>query len=226
MAITNPPRTLVLITTGVIVVLSALVVYLNQSTLPEGLKIDITGQPTVGYPKAVVSLVVFEEPKCSNCKVFNTTVVPEIKRDFIETNKIRYTVIPVSFLPNSMPAAVALLCAFHKDSQNSNNDLFFTFLDYMYLHQPPEYFDWATIEKLQEMAKAASPAISLKKLQSCVEHDSYRNQIVKNTEYGGKIMNGTLSTPTVFVDGIITDDNSFESIKELVEKALKQKGVQ
>lgn len=225
MVTTHSPKNLVLLTLGIMTVLVATVIYVNQSTLPEGLKIDTHGQPTVGYPRALVSVVVFEEPKCSNCKIFNNNVAPAIKRDFIEKNKIHYTVIPVSFLPNSMPAAVALLCAYHKDTQNPNDDLFFTFLDYMYQHQPPEYLDWATIDKLQEMAKAASPAISLRKLQSCVEHDGYRNQIIKNTEYGGDIMNGTLSTPTVFVDGIITEDNSYESVKALIEKALKQKGV-
>lgn len=225
MAFSNPPRILVLLSVGIMVVISAWAIYVEQSTLPEGLKIDVAGQPTVGYPRAVVSVVVFEEPKCSNCKIFNNTVVPKIKKDFIDTSKIRYTVIPVSFLPNSMPVAVALLCAYHKDPKNTNDDLFFKFLDYIYQNQPPEYLDWASLDKLEEMAKATSPAISLKKLQSCVEHEGYRNQIVKNTEYGGELMNGTLSTPSVFVDGIATDDNSYASIQELIKKALDEKGV-
>lgn len=220
----KPPRTLQMWSIGVMILLAAVVIKLNQTHLPQGIDIDIEGQPTIGYSKAQVSVVAFEEPKCRNCKLYNNTVFPEIKRQFVDTNKIRYTVIPVSFLPNSMPAAVALLCAYHKDAEYPNDDLFFKFLDYMYLHQPPEFVDWATIEKLEEFAKAASPAISLKKLQSCVEHEGYRVQIVKNTEYAAKIMNGTVSTPTIFVNGVEVEENSVSGIRSMIVAALAEKG--
>lgn len=119
----KPPRTLQFWSIVFMILLAVVVIQWNHTHLPKGIQINTEGQPTIGYPKARVSVVVFEEPKCRNCKIYNNRVFPDIKRLFIDTNKIRYTVIPVSFLPNSMPAAVALLCAYHKDSEYPNNDL-------------------------------------------------------------------------------------------------------
>ena len=96
------------------------------------------GQPTVGFSGAPVHIVAFEEPKCSTCTQYNNDIFPMIKKDYIDTHKVLYTVIPVSFLPNSMPAAMALLCVYHQDNSFGSAGLFFTLLDYMYAHQPPE----------------------------------------------------------------------------------------
>lgn len=222
----EPPRTLVLWSLVVMIALVTSTFLIGKTDLPPAIEINTEGQPTIGYPNALVHVVVFEEPKCPECKRYNNLIYPTLKRDFIETNKVKYTVITVSFIPDSMPAAVALLCAYHKEKLYPNSELFFTFLDYMYAHQPKESLNWATIENLQEMAQKASPAINLDKLKNCVEHEAYRVQIAKNTDYGATIMNGRLSTPSMYVDGIRVEEMSHDSISELIKKALKQKGGQ
>ncbi len=219
-----PPRSLVLRSLVVMIALSASTVLLSKTDLPTPIKIDTEGQPTIGYPKALVHVVVFEEPKCPECKRYSNLVYPEIKKNFIDTSKIKYTVFTVSFIPNSMPAAVALLCAYNKEKNYPNSQLFFTFLEYMYAHQPRESEDWAKLENLQEMAKSASPAINLDKLKDCVEHEGYRVQIVKNTDYGASLMDGRLSTPSMYVDGIRVEEMSVESISKLIQKIYENKG--
>ena len=179
----KPPRTLILGTLIALIGISIAAISLTNSTLPSGIEIDTVGQPTIGYPKAAVHVVAFEEPKCVECKIFSNTIFPRINTNFIETNKILYTVIPVSFLPNSMPAAVALLCAYHQDKGAPNSDVFFEYLEHLYQNQPPEHTNWATVKKLQELAKEASPAIRLEKIKQCVDHEGHRSQIVKNTDY-------------------------------------------
>lgn len=189
------------------------------------ISIETSGQPTVGYPSAKVHVVVFEEPKCSLCKTYNNKIFPEIKKEFIDTNKVLYTVIPVSFLPSSLPAADALLCVYYQDPKYPNPDLFFTFLDYLYQNQPPEHEDWATEDKLIEMASQASQAIHLRQLRSCTDQQSHRNIIVENTEYGRKLMGGRIMTPTVYVDGLEVKKLTKKNIKKQISKALEAKGV-
>ena len=215
----KPPRIIALLSLAFMTVLTMSSIKFNHANVDARLNISIEGQPTIGDPKAPLSVVVFEEPKCSNCKIFNNNIFPLIKRDFIETHKIQYTVIPVSFLPHSMPAAIALMCVFHV-----NNDLFFTFLNYLYLHQPPENLDWTTTANLQDLAKQASPDISLDKLKHCIEQDTYRAQITKNTENALKLMGGMLKTPTIYVDGVEVREMSSEGIIRLInaELALKE----
>ena len=214
----SAPRALIWVTLALLVTVSSGFVLAHRANIPPPIAINYSGQPTLGYPKARIHLVMFEEPKCSNCAAFNDRVFPQIKKAFIDTNKITYTVIPVSFLPGSMPAAIALLCAYHSDPLYPNNELFFSYLDYMYKHQPSETTDWATPEKLTEMAEHASPAINPLQLKKCIDMQTYRIKIQQNTEYGKQVMGGTLATPTLFVNGIEVKGLTFENIKEMIEE--------
>jgi protein-disulfide isomerase len=199
----------------------------DSSSTANQLKIDSSMQPTMGYPKAKVQVVALLEPKCPDSKRYNNQVYPKFEEEFINTNKVRYTVIPVSFLPHSMPAAIALLCVYNQDSQYPNNDLFFSYLNYIYKNQPPERENWATIETMQRFAAATSPAIQLDRLKDCIANEKYRIQIEKNTAYGNQLMKGHLSTPTIFVDGIQVENKDdtidWENLKAAIGQALQKK---
>ena len=193
---------------------------------PSLLKIDPSSQPTLGYPKAKVQVVAFLEPKCPDSKRYNNNVYPKFEEAFINTNKVRYTVIPVSFLPHSMPAAIALLCVYNQDPQYPNGNLFFNYLNYIYRNQPPERENWATIETMQKFAAATSPAIQLDRLKDCIANEKYRVLIEKNTAYGNQLMKGHLSTPTIFVDGVAVENKDdtidWDNLKKAVEQALQK----
>jgi len=219
------PKRLVLFTFAIFVLILALGCFFNKPTLPDAITLKVDGQPTIGYPKAKVHVVVFEEPKCVNCREFSEEIYPLLKKDYIDTNKITYTVVPVSFLPGSMPASNALLCTYYSDPVYPNNELFFTYLKYIYAHQPDEHTDWATTEKLLEFAKEASPAIDLSKLQKCIDHETYRVQVEKNNAFGKSIMGGVLSTPTMYINGIEVKQLDYSSVEELIKKLLEKEGL-
>jgi len=221
----KPPRKLFWITLSILAIVVFGTVYRAETQLPDAIQLNTKGQPTIGYPKARVQVVVFEEPKCSNCKTFNEQIFRKIKEEFIDSNKIKYTVIPVSFLPNSMPAAVGTLCVYYADPLYPNNDLFFTYMDYMYSHQPDEHTDWAKPDKLIQLAQSASPAINTQQLRKCIDLESYRTKIQKNTEYGKTVMGGTISTPTIYVNGIEVKDLSYDNIRKLIKEVLEHEGV-
>ncbi len=220
MEIQKPPKTLVLLTVFILAVIAIGTVTLSGQKLPPPININVQGQPTIGNPNAKVRVVVFEEPKCSHCVTFNNQVYPEIKKELIDTNKILYTVFPVSFLPGSMPAANALLCVFRQNSSLPNGELFFKYLDHIYLNQPKENRDWGTTEQLIEMAKQTSSEIDLNHLKTCIEQEKFKVQIDKNNQYGNKIM-GHLTTPTVYVNGIRLDSVSFADISSHVNHILE-----
>lgn len=185
------------------------------------ISIDTTGQPTIGNPKAKVHLVVIEEPKCSGCKKFNQIVFPQIQEHYIQKEEVLYTVIPVSFLKGSLPAANALLCVYYQDPTRPNSDLFFTYIDYLYDHQPAKHTDWVTDDRLINMADQASHAIDLSKLRACLVKQAYRDQIAKNTEYVRSMMGGKIQTPAVYINGILAKDHSYKTISKLIEKVKK-----
>lgn len=206
------PRSLFWATVAIIA-LTIIVYYFIPEKEHPPLSIATEKQPTIGSSSAKVHVVVFEEPLCSHCKKFTLNVFPKIKKDYIDTGKIRFTVIPVSFLSGSMPSAVALLCA-----QAQNNDLFFSYLHTLYEKMEPNIQP-----NLMALAKQTSPKLNGAKLKVCLEKNTYRKQIEDNTHYGTVIM-GRLTTPAVFVDGVLVDDNSFEVIAKKIKMAIKNRG--
>lgn len=221
----SPHRLLVLFSLIAMALVATIIVVTNKMKLPTPIAIDTTDQPTLGYQKALIRVVVFEEPKCSDCRDYTNTIFPQIKAEFIDTNKILYTVIPVSFLPDSMPVACALLCTYYHPHCYPNAEMFFAFLDYIYKHQPPEHTDWASVPRILELAKEASPAIDITWLGDCTTQQTYRNQVVRNTEYAKSIMGGTVSTPTVYVDGMKLDTLTLGDLRYLIKAALELKGI-
>ncbi len=185
-------------------------------------EIDTEGQPTQGSPDAPVQIVVFKEPKCSSCKDFAKDIYPKLKKEYIDTGKVRYTLILVSFLPNSMPAAEAMLCAYYADPAYPNSDHFFQFAEYLYQNQPDESTDWAKTPLLVEFAKKSNASINLEKLQDCISRETYRTQIEKNTAYGKELMGGSISTPTIYVNGIEMRELNYEILSSKIQELIKK----
>ncbi len=145
-----------------------------------------------------------------------------MKQDYIDTNKVLYSLIPVSFVPNSMPAAEAWLCVYHQEKDHNDSDLVFKYIDYTYENQPAENTDWAKEDTLLKFAKNASSKINLDALKTCLSKQTYRSQIEKNTQYGMKLMNGELATPGVYVNGELLEDVSYESLAQRIQEELKK----
>ncbi|WP_068467949.1 DsbA family protein [Candidatus Protochlamydia phocaeensis] len=181
------------------------------------------GQPTLGDAEAPVQLIIFEEPKCPDCKQFTTMIFPLLKKDFIDTHQVRYTIIPVSFVPGSMPAAIACLCVFNQKGNRPNHDLFFSYINYLYSHQPSESEDWATPANLEKWAKEAHPAIRIDELKEGLKQGLYRSQVEKNTEAGLALMHGELTTPTLYINGKQVEQMTYSEISRLINQALKEK---
>lgn len=179
-------------------------------------------QPTLGDANAPVHVVVFEEPKCPGCKKFTTLIFPLLKQDYIDTKQVRFSVIPVSFVPKSMPAAEAWLCVYHQEGNQLQSDLAFKFIDYTYANQPAENTDWATVDTLVKFAKETSPSIDLEAFKKCLEKHTYQKQVEKNTEDGMNLMEGDLGTPSIFINGVQLDEVSYDNIEQRIKEELNK----
>ena len=69
--------------------------------------------PVLGAADAPVTVVEFTDYQCPFCKRFVQTTFPLLKRDFIDTGKVRWVVrdLPLGFHPNANKAAQAAHCA-------------------------------------------------------------------------------------------------------------------
>jgi protein-disulfide isomerase len=205
----------IVVVIAVLIVLGVALIFFAkpQSKSSPVLKIDTSGQPSTGKSDAKVHIVVFEDLKCIACKIFNTTVLPQIKTNYIDKGIANYTVINVAFIPGSMPAANAARCLYQE-----NPAWFFTFVDNVYKNQPPESEDWATIPRLTQFANVI-PGVDQDKLSRCIYESPYTDFIQKNFIQAGKLQGATISTPAVYVNGRYVDPPTVETVSKAIDAA-------
>ena len=76
-------------------------------------KVETKNSPSLGDPKAPITLVEFTDYQCPFCRKFYTNTLSEIKKQYIDTGKVRFVVrdLPLGFHAKARPAAVATRCA-------------------------------------------------------------------------------------------------------------------
>jgi protein-disulfide isomerase len=67
----------------------------------------------LGRQDAPVMLIEFTDLQCPYCARFALQTFPQLKRDYVDTGKLRYAArdLPLSFHPFAIPAAIASRCA-------------------------------------------------------------------------------------------------------------------
>lgn len=206
-----------LIVLFIILAAIAIFFYVKHSTAPTPAKvqIDTLGQATIGNPNAKVHIVAFEDLKCVNCMRYETTVFPQIRKKYINTGIAKYTAILLAFIPGSPAAANAAYCAYAQKPE-----YFFSYVDYIFSHQPPENEDWATIPTLLEFASHI-PGIDQNQLSQCLVENTYNDRIAHNFKLATKIM-PQISTPSIYINGVPVQSINMKEIDRLIEKAKKE----
>src|SRR2546428_6821763 len=84
-----------------------------QRPADENVKLDLRGAHAMGRDDAPVTMVEFTDLECPFCRTFHTGTFEQIKRDYIDTGKVRFVTrdFPLDFHANARPAALAVRCA-------------------------------------------------------------------------------------------------------------------
>ncbi|MBV8906908.1 MAG: DsbA family protein [Acidobacteriia bacterium] len=154
-------------------------------------KLGLEGAYTIGSKDAPLTMVEFTDFQCPFCQRFHVSTFADLKRDYIDTGKLRFVSrdLPLDFHPNAMQAAEAGRCAGEqgqfwamRDRMNANPDK----LDMNSLAS------WATELKL-----------NVPNFRSCVENQKYKNAIQTDILAAQRV--GANGTPS-FVVGKSTPD--------------------
>jgi len=85
-----------------------------QQPVEEKVKLKVTpGWYSIGRDDAPVTIVEFSDYQCPFCQKFHKEAFAQIKKDYIDTGKVRFVSrdLPLEFHPFSHPAATAARCA-------------------------------------------------------------------------------------------------------------------
>jgi protein-disulfide isomerase len=146
----------------------------------------------MGSPGAPLTMVEFTDVQCPYCRQYVTTTFAEIKKNWIDTGKLRYISrdFPLDFHPYAMAGARAARCA---GEQGKFWDMRLTLMSNANLLSP----DYIT-------KTAADLKLNTKAFAECTASTKYDAEIQAETAEGAKI--GVGGTPT-FVLGKTTPNS-------------------
>ena len=167
----------------------------------------------LGLDTAIVKIKIFSSLTCPHCADFHTKVVPEIKREYIDTGKVQLIFIDFPLDQAAFNASKILNCL---DKTNQ-----ITFLDTIYETQ----MKWTNGSNLDDINKNLKKIVKNLGISSTKFDKCLIDEVISD-----KILNGRIdasrkysidSTPTIVINEQKLEGSvSFKNIKKKIEKLI------
>ncbi len=167
-----------------------------------------------GEDNAPVVFVEYASLTCPACAAFHANIYPRLNKEYIETGKIKFIHREIYFDRAGLWAALTARCT-------NAVSRYFGMLDLLYSEQPI----WSRSDSSEEIVDAllkisAKSGIEKKKVISCLEDQEKALDLVKQYQAHVKV-DAIESTPTFVINKKKYSNRSYEEIKEIIEKELK-----
>jgi len=143
----------------------------------------------LGAENAPVTIVEYASMTCSHCAAFHNDTYPALKKNYIDTGKVRFTLR--EFPLDALAAAAFMLARFSGDKREALVDLLFV-----------QQKSWAFVDKpldgLEQTVKQAG--ISSEDFKKCLQDNALYQNVLKVRQRGADKF-GVDSTPTFFING-------------------------
>ena len=185
-------------------------------TLPEKVQMSVgSGWNSIGRDDAPLTLVEFVDYQCPFCKRFHGEVFAELKKDYIDTGKLRFVSrdLPLAFHPYARKAAEAARCA-------GDQQKYWELHDALMAHTSE--WDDQTIHH-----EAERLSLDMKRFQACLESEKYKTDVQQDaTEAAALQINGTptfvlaKSTPRALQGTRLVGAQPFSALKSAIDALL------
>jgi protein-disulfide isomerase len=145
----------------------------------------------LGDPKAPITMIEYASFTCPHCAHFHTQVLPEIKKKWIDTGKVKLVYRDFPLDQVAAKAAQIAECA--------GKDRYFGVIDLIFRGQQ----QWAASQDpIAELAKPLRIAgLGDAEIKACLANDAKANEVVADFRGGEAI--GVNSTPSLFINGTL-----------------------
>ena len=161
------------------------------------------GEMTMGAENAPVTIIEYASMTCPHCAHFHETTLPELKKRYIDTGKVRFIFREFPFDPLAAGAFMLARC--------TDKDKYFPLIDALFSQQNK----WAVQQPIEPLFAVAKQAGYTKEsFEACLANQD----VLKGIEWvrnRGAEKFGVDSTPTFFVNG--TKHKGALSIDELAK---------
>lgn len=164
------------------------------------------GDRVLGPKQAPVTVVEYASATCPHCANFHKDTFPALKKEYIDTGKIRFIFREFPFDDLALAAFMLARCA--------PEDKYFPMLDVLFEKQHV----WARKNPREELLKISKLAgFTEESFDKCLKNEKIAKGIYTIRETAAKKF-GVNSTPTFFINGkLLSGNQPFEKFKEVIE---------
>ena len=181
----------------------------------QGRFIGIDDDPALGDPKAAVTIIEFGDYQCPFCRQFWRETFPRLKKDYIDTGKVRfiYRDYPQAVHPEAMISAIAAECA---DDQGK----YYEFHDKVFSEQDRRGRDVVRYRAAELKRWAADLKLDTAAFDACLDSERHKDEVSKDFKDLDGL--GFEGTPIFFVNGrALVGAHPFATFQKVINDFLK-----
>ena len=166
------------------------------------------GEMALGSDNAKVVVVEYASASCPHCANFYKTTFPDLKKEYIDTGKIRFV---FREFPHNQPALAAFMLA-----RCAPKEKYFPLID-MFFTQQDSWLQ-APLEGLQKIAQLAG--FTKESFDACLKNEGVAKGIIAVRDKAEKEF-GVDSIPTFFVNGeLLKGETSIDEFRKTIDPLL------
>jgi protein-disulfide isomerase len=173
------------------------------------------GEVTLGDADAPIKVYEYASLTCGHCAAFHNDVLPDLKKQYVDTGLVQFNFRPFPLDPYAMTGAMLVQCVTPKAR--------LAFLETLFKRQMQWVRSDDPLNSLRAYAKQAG--MSGENFVMCLQSEGNLTA-VRSMYSAAKDELGVESTPTFFVNGEKVAGNiGLEKFKKILDKKLKKMGI-
>lgn len=200
----------------------------NNEPAPTGpVKVSMDDDAVLGSANAPVTMIEFSDYECPFCKRHFTEVYPEIKRDYIDTGKLKLVFRDLIAVSGHNPLATSQAMAAECAGELGGDVAYFKYHDALFA-KTTSNGNGMLLSDLPVLAK--NIGLNVAAFNQCLASNKYKDEVAKDQADGNKA--GVNGTPSFFVgkssangtiEGtIIVGAQPYTNFKTAIDAALAQ----
>ncbi len=149
----------------------------TPSSPPSTSRASVDDDPVLGNADAPITIVEFSDYECPFCKRHFTQTLPQLKKDYIDTGKVKlvYRDLPLSFHdPMATTEAIAANCA----REQGGDETYFKYHDELF-KRTTSNGNGLTKDNLYQIA--ADLSLNSANFASCLDSEKYKDEVAKDS---------------------------------------------
>ena len=181
-----------------------------------GVLIGVDDDPVLGSADAKVLMIEFGDYQCPSCRMFWKDVEPRLKKDYIDTGKVKlvFRDFPLMQIhPEALLAAMAVDCA-------GEQGKYWQYHDKVFREQYNRGDDIIRLKAADLKKWAKEIGVDQPKFDQCLDSEKFKDEVLKDKADGDAA--GVQGTPTFFINGrVMGGAQGYPEYRKLIDELLK-----